>query len=128
MSGHQHRPTIKKENKAFKSRKATKSELKDSAKGRTQAQSARKSAKKSHRQTTAQENKAARRNKSKQLQQAKRHTLVAAGRARTGGLAHVPRVVTIVDLCDEEASVSDLLGSLLPDVEIQQQGPLYIAQ
>lgn len=127
MSGHQHRPTTKKENKPFKARKATKGELRDAAKGRTGSQ-ARKSAKKSHRLTAAQENKAARRNKSKQLQQAKRHSLVAAGRTNTGDLAHVPRVVALVDLCNDPVDAEDLLGSLMPGVDMCQQGSLRIAK
>ncbi|KAI0032897.1 ribosome biogenesis protein tsr1 [Vararia minispora EC-137] len=91
-----HRSTLKQTNKPFKSRHATKSSLKDLAKGRVPRQSP----KVSHAAAAVAQSKQSRRNTAKQAQAVKRHALVTATRV-FGGADGAPRVVAIVPLTED---------------------------
>ncbi|KAI0645813.1 ribosome biogenesis protein tsr1 [Trametes meyenii] len=93
---HHHRPTLKQKNKHFKSKHATKSSLKEVAKGRTQRQSpkARPSA------NAAAQLRTNRRNNAKQAQLKKRQSLVSATRIFSG-TDGAPRIVAIVPLTED---------------------------
>ncbi|KAI0358546.1 ribosome biogenesis protein tsr1 [Trametes cingulata] len=93
---HHHRPTLKQKNKPFKSKHATKSSLKEVAKGRTQRQSpkARASA------NAAAQLRTNRRNNAKQVQLKKRQSLVSATRIFSG-IDGAPRIVAIVPLTED---------------------------
>ncbi|KAF9516078.1 hypothetical protein BS47DRAFT_1293053 [Hydnum rufescens UP504] len=93
--GHSHRPTLKQQNKPFKSKHATKSALKEASKGRV----ARASVKAGGSPTVAQ-TRLNRRNATKQMELKKRHELVEATRI-FNGVHGAPRIVAIVPLCPD---------------------------
>jgi pre-rRNA-processing protein TSR1 len=107
---HSHKPTTKHVNKPFKSRTATKGDLKKTSKGRTQKLKARSSAK-------AQESKASRKNKAKQLQRAKANKVEV----------HAPRVVAVLSLCSD-ANPTSALASIVPADTIFEQSGIHYAQ
>ncbi|KAI0066003.1 ribosome biogenesis protein tsr1 [Artomyces pyxidatus] len=88
-----HRSTLKQTNKSFKSKHATKSSLKELAKGRV----ARQSPKTSHSANAAAQSKLNRRNNAKQTQLNKRTALISATRIFSG-VDGAPRIVAIVPL------------------------------
>ncbi|KAG1716808.1 hypothetical protein ID866_330 [Astraeus odoratus] len=90
---HHHRPTLKQQNKPFKSKHATKSALKEVAKGRIQ-----RSSQKSAAVSTAAQLRFNRRNTQKQIQAAKRASLIAATRI-FNGVEGAPRIVAVIPLC-----------------------------
>ncbi|KAL4079370.1 ribosome biogenesis protein tsr1, partial [Scleroderma citrinum] len=102
---HRHRPTLKQQNKPFKSKHATKSNLKEISKGRTQRPSP-----KSPAVNTAAQLRFNRRNTQKQIQAAKRASVVAATRI-FNGVDGAPRIVAVIPLCRDihtEAAVRAL--------------------
>lgn len=111
----QHRTNVK-PNKPFKGRHATKSALKEKAKGRLPGSGPTTSSsrsKSSHQQSAA-ESKVARRNTTKQLQAAKRASLVGQQRLYQGRNG-VPRVVCVVELgegLDGRRCVRELCAAL----------------
>ncbi|KAL2195883.1 hypothetical protein P885DRAFT_39139 [Corynascus similis CBS 632.67] len=114
--GHSHRPTTKVSHKAFKSRKATKGQLRDAAKGRIAGEKGQR--KTPHQQVMS---KLDRRNQAKQrqLEKAREHqkeTSIFAGKDGA------PRHVAVIPLCadtDAATAIRSLNGSLDIDVEIQ---------
>ncbi|OCH93743.1 ribosome biogenesis protein tsr1 [Obba rivulosa] len=97
MSGaHHHRPTLKQQNKRFKSKHSTKSSLKEAAKGRANRQP-QKSTTSSN---VVAQSRLNRRNNSKQVQIKKRQSLVSATRIFSG-VDGAPRIVSIVPLTDD---------------------------
>ncbi|KAJ8596585.1 ribosome biogenesis protein tsr1 [Rhizopogon salebrosus TDB-379] len=92
---HHHRSTLKQKNKPFKSHHATKSALKDIAKGRTVRQSS-----KSPVVSTVAQARLNRRNTQKQAQAAKRASLVAATRI-FNGTDGAPRIVAVIPLSED---------------------------
>ncbi|KAG8842933.1 hypothetical protein FRB91_003816 [Serendipita sp. 411] len=106
---HHHRSTLKQQNKPFKSRHSTKSSLKDKAKGRVPSLQAVNTKRPDPRipplptQAQAKQN---RRNQAKQVQKAKRQSLVEATRI-FNGIDGAPRIVAVVPLC-EDISAKDL--------------------
>ncbi|KAK1225651.1 ribosome biogenesis protein tsr1 [Marasmius sp. AFHP31] len=118
MSGaaHHHRPTLKQQNKRFKSKHATKSSLKEAAKGRVPRQSPKASA---ANQNSAAQLRLNRKNNAKQAQIKKRNALVSATRLFSG-VDGAPRIVAVVPLTsDVQASeaVKGLAGSLEVDAD-----------
>ncbi|KAG8825351.1 hypothetical protein FRC17_008713 [Serendipita sp. 399] len=103
MSTHHHRSTLKQKNKPFKSRHATKSSLKEKAKGRVPSVHAPTTKRPDPRipplptQAQAKQN---RRNQAKQVQKAKRQSLVEATRI-FNGVDGAPRIVAVVPLCED---------------------------
>ncbi|KAI6103704.1 ribosome biogenesis protein tsr1 [Pisolithus croceorrhizus] len=112
---HHHRPTLKQQNKPFKSKHATKSALKDIAKGRTQRPSPKSTA-----VNTAAQLRFNRRNTQKQIQVAKRAALVAATRI-FNGTDGAPRVVTVIPLC-EGTDTKDAIRALSSAVGEELEG------
>lgn len=111
---HHHRPTLKQQNKPFKSRHATKSALKEISKGRTQRPSP-----KSPAVNTAAQLRFNRRNTQKQIQAAKRASAVAATRI-FNGVEGAPRIVAVVPLCKDvraETAVRALATACGEEVE-----------
>ncbi|KAI0779469.1 ribosome biogenesis protein tsr1 [Fomes fomentarius] len=95
-SAHHHRPTLKQKNKPFKSKHATKSSLKEAAKGRIH----RESPKANSASNAATQLRVNRRNAAKQASLKKRHSLVSATRIFSG-TDGAPRIVAIVPLTDD---------------------------
>lgn len=112
---HHHRPTLKQQNKPFKSKHATKSALKDIAKGRTQRPSPKSTA-----VNTAAQLRFNRRNTQKQIQAAKRAALVAATRI-FNGTDGAPRIVAVIPLC-EGADTEDAIRALSSAVGEELEG------
>jgi hypothetical protein len=115
-----HRTNVK-PNKPFKGRHATKSALKEKAKGRLPGSGPTSSSARSRsaHQPSAAEGKQARRNHARQLQQQKRSKLVADQRLFAGRQG-VPRVVCVVELgdgLDARRCVRELRGALGEDVD-----------
>ncbi|KAF9236639.1 ribosome biogenesis protein tsr1 [Melanogaster broomeanus] len=111
---HHHRPTLKQQNKPFKSHHATKSALKELAKGRTQ----RPSPKSPAISTTAQA-RLNRRNTQKQAQAAKRAALVSATRI-FNGVDGAPRIVAVIPLCEDvrtDEAVRALASAATEDID-----------
>ncbi|GAB1313342.1 ribosome bioproteinsis protein tsr1 [Madurella fahalii] len=115
-AGHSHRPTTKTSHKPFKSRKATKGQIRDAAKGRTQEERGQR--KTPHQQVMS---KLDRRNQAKQrqLEKAREHqreTSVFSGRDGA------PRNVAVIPLCadsDTAAAIQSLNGSVDIEAEVQ---------
>ncbi|KAF8327580.1 uncharacterized protein EI90DRAFT_3067300 [Cantharellus anzutake] len=107
---HHHRPTLKQQNKSFKSRHKTKGQLKALSKGRAVRQSAKAS---QNPQSAAAQLRADRRIQSKHLQAKKRAEIVEAGRVFSGPDA-APRVVAIIPLCEDVNAVGVLTALLSP--------------
>ncbi|CAL1706457.1 unnamed protein product [Somion occarium] len=93
---HHHRPTLKQQNKPFKSKHASKGSLKEAAKGRL----ANTTPKQLSATSTASQLRQNRRNQLKQAQTHKRHALVSATRI-FNGVDGAPRVVAIVPLTQD---------------------------
>ncbi|KAG6873541.1 hypothetical protein C0995_014411 [Termitomyces sp. Mi166 len=110
VEAHHHRPTLKQTNKRFKSKHATKSALKDAAKGRI----ARTSPKASTNTNASAQTRLNRRNNAKQAQAKKRIALISATRV-FNGVDGAPRIVAVIPLCpdvDPKAIVTSLAASL----------------
>lgn len=110
-----HRTNVK-PNKPFKGRHATKSALKEKAKGRLPGSGPTSSARRSRSSHTPSvaESKLARRNQAKQVQKTKRAQIVEDQRVFKGRGA-VPRVVAVVELgqgLDARRAVRELRGAL----------------
>ncbi|KAG8214265.1 ribosome biogenesis protein tsr1 [Butyriboletus roseoflavus] len=120
---HHHRPTLKQQNKSFKSKHATKSSLKEIAKGRTQRPST-----KSPAVSTAAQARLNRRNTQKQAQAAKRASLVASTRI-FNGVDGAPRIVAVIPLCEGIPTVDAvcaLATSVVEDVDgIKENSPIW---
>ncbi|KZT10829.1 ribosome biogenesis protein tsr1 [Laetiporus sulphureus 93-53] len=117
---HHHRPTLKQQNKAFKSKHSTKSSLKEAAKGRY----ARKSQKATVASNTAARSRLERRNNAKQVQVRKRQALISATRI-FNGVDGAPRIVAIVPLTEDVSShsvASALARSLDPSADDVSEG------
>ncbi|KAF8498834.1 ribosome biogenesis protein tsr1 [Hysterangium stoloniferum] len=93
---HHHRPTLKQQNKPFKSKHATKSATKNLAKGRV----ARHSQKSTILNSLTAQSRVNRRNTAKQMQLRKRQALVASTRI-FNGVDAAPRVVAVIPLCPD---------------------------
>lgn len=107
MSGHSHRPTLKQSNKPFKSKHASKSSLKEAAKGKVQRQTPVQSTSNKDAATT----RLNRRNKAKQNQSKKRESLISATRIFSG-VDGAPRIVAVVPLCDDGTDTLDAVKTL----------------
>ncbi|KXX80690.1 Ribosome biogenesis protein tsr1 [Madurella mycetomatis] len=115
-AGHSHRPTTKTSHKPFKSRKATKGQIRDAAKGRTQEERGQR--KTPHQQVMS---KLDRRNQAKQrqLEKAREHqreTSVFSGKDGA------PRNVAVIPLCADSnaaAAIQSLNGSIDIEAEVQ---------
>ncbi|KAH7888400.1 ribosome biogenesis protein tsr1 [Phlebopus sp. FC_14] len=114
-TAHHHRPTLKQQNKPFKSKHATKSALKEVAKGRTQRPSP-----KSPAVSTAAQARLNRRNTQKQVQAAKRAALVTATRIFSG-VDGAPRIVAVIPLC-EDVHVDRAVRALASSVDEEIEG------
>ncbi|EIM82849.1 ribosome biogenesis protein tsr1 [Stereum hirsutum FP-91666 SS1] len=117
-----HRPgALKQTNKNFKSKHATKSSLKELAKGKVQ----RPSPKASSASNAAAQSKLNRRNHAKQTQSTKRQALVSATRIFSG-VDGAPRIVAVVPLTEDvnaKAAASALAASLDVSVDdMPEQG------
>ncbi|KAK7692378.1 hypothetical protein QCA50_004003 [Cerrena zonata] len=97
QSAHHHRPTLKQQNKSFKSKHATKGSLKEAAKGRLGNKSPKQL---SASATSASQLRQNRRNQAKQTQLHKRQALVSATRI-FNGTDGAPRIVAIVPLTND---------------------------
>ncbi|KAJ7661687.1 ribosome biogenesis protein tsr1 [Mycena rosella] len=107
---HHHRPTLKQQNKSFKSKHATKSALKEAAKGRIP----RASPKASAGSKTAATTRLNRRNNAKQAQTIKRNALISATRL-FNGVDGTPRIVAVIPLTPDistRGAVSSLAEAL----------------
>ncbi|EKM54625.1 uncharacterized protein PHACADRAFT_175149 [Phanerochaete carnosa HHB-10118-sp] len=98
---HHHRPTLKQQNKPFKSKHATKGSLKEAAKGKLNRQYI----KSPHSAATAAQTRLNRKNHAKQVQLRKRQVLVSATRLFSG-VDGVPRIVAIVPLTPDVDTAS----------------------
>ncbi|KAJ7646804.1 ribosome biogenesis protein tsr1 [Roridomyces roridus] len=114
MSGtaHHHRPTLKQQNKPFKSKHATKSSLKEAAKGRVP----RESPKAGSGTKAAAQTRLNRRNNAKQAQALKRNALVSATRLFSG-VDGTPRIVAVIPLT-EDVSARNAVSSLAESLDI----------
>ncbi|KAI0633223.1 ribosome biogenesis protein tsr1 [Trametes polyzona] len=110
-TAHHHRPTLKQKNKPFKSKHATKSSLKEVAKGRTQRQSPKARAT----QNAAAQLRTNRRNNAKQVQLKKRQSLVSATRIFSG-TDGAPRIVAVVPLT-EDVNARDVTSRLAQSID-----------
>ncbi|KAJ6508107.1 ribosome biogenesis protein tsr1 [Mycena vulgaris] len=107
---HHHRPTLKQQNKSFKSKHATKSALKEAAKGRIP----RPSPKASLGSKASAQTRLNRRNNAKQAQTIKRNALVSATRL-FNGVDGAPRIVAVIPLTEDistRSAVSSLADAL----------------
>ncbi|KIK93234.1 hypothetical protein PAXRUDRAFT_829169 [Paxillus rubicundulus Ve08.2h10] len=114
QTAHHHRPTLKQQNKPFKSKHATKSALKELAKGRTQRPSPKSSA-----VSTTTQARLNRRNTQKQAQAAKRAALISATRI-FNGVDGAPRIVAVIPLCEDvrvEGAVRALASAAAEDID-----------
>ncbi|KIM45379.1 hypothetical protein M413DRAFT_442049 [Hebeloma cylindrosporum] len=110
MVEHHHRPTLKQQNKSFKSKHATQGSLKDAAKGKV----ARQSPKSSPASNTAAQSRLNRRNNAKQAQLLKRNAFVSATRI-FNGVDGAPRIVAVIPLTEDvspKLTVASLAESL----------------
>lgn len=113
-TGHSHRPSLKQSNKAFKSKHSSKGSLKTASKGRVPTGGNGEGKRRSGKSIDAAQEKANRRNHAKQIHAQKRAAVVAQNKLTKGAEAKAPRVVAIVQLCedlDSEQLVTQLLGS-----------------
>ncbi|KIY70613.1 ribosome biogenesis protein tsr1 [Cylindrobasidium torrendii FP15055 ss-10] len=120
MGEFHHRATLKQSNKAFKSKHASKSSLREAAKGRVQRQSPKSSP--TQAATQARVN---RKNTAKQHQIKKRHELVSSTRI-FNGVDGAPRIVAVIPLTPDVSAqpiVSLLAGSL--DIPTDDYSPLW---
>ncbi|KAF9218805.1 ribosome biogenesis protein tsr1 [Gyrodon lividus] len=113
-TAHHHRPTLKQQNKPFKSKHATKSALKELAKGRTQRPSPKSTA-----VSTTTQARLNRRNTQKQAQAAKRAALISATRI-FNGVDGAPRIVAVIPLCEDvrtDEAVRALGSAIAEDID-----------
>ncbi|KAF8904976.1 ribosome biogenesis protein tsr1 [Mucidula mucida] len=115
VSEHHHRPTLKQQNKAFKSKHATKSSLRDAAKGRV----ARQSPKAVSTSNTSAQARLNRKNNAKQQQLKKRTALVSATRI-FNGVDGAPRIVAVIPL-SEDISPQAIVSSLAESVDVSTE-------
>ncbi|KAL1680545.1 hypothetical protein EV122DRAFT_207682 [Schizophyllum commune] len=111
VEAHHHRPTLKQQNKKFKSKHATKSSLKEAAKGRIQRQSP-----KATQANNAAQLRANRRNNAKQAQAKKREAIVTATRLFSGADG-APRIVAVIPLTDD-VSAKDAVTALASSLDV----------
>ncbi|EPT04631.1 hypothetical protein FOMPIDRAFT_1034765 [Fomitopsis schrenkii] len=116
-SAHHHRPSLKQQNKPFKSKHSTKGSLKEAAKGKV----TRQSPKTTHASNVAAQTRLNRRNNSKQAQTKKRQELISATRI-FNGVDGAPRIVAIVPLTDD-ASAQEVAVTLAQSVDPSAEGP-----
>ncbi|TFY62574.1 hypothetical protein EVJ58_g3788 [Rhodofomes roseus] len=116
-SAHHHRPTLKQQNKTFKSKHATKGSLKEAAKGRT----TRQSPKSTPASNVAAHTRLNRRNNSKQTQIKKRQELISATRIFSG-VDGAPRIVAVVPLTDD-APAQNVAVTLARSLDPSAEGP-----
>ncbi|KAG7446542.1 ribosome biogenesis protein tsr1 [Guyanagaster necrorhizus] len=109
---HHHRSTLKQQNKSFKSKHATKSSLKDAAKGRV----ARQSPKTVVSSNTAAQARLNRKNNAKQQQLKKRNALISATRV-FNGVDGAPRIVAVIPL-SEDVNVHTIVSSLAESLDV----------
>ncbi|KAJ7680791.1 ribosome biogenesis protein tsr1 [Mycena polygramma] len=109
---HSHRPTLKQQNKRFKSKHATKSSLKEAAKGRI----SRESPKANVGSKIAAQTRLNRRNNAKQAQALKRNALVSATRL-FNGVDGAPRIVAVIPLT-EDISTRSAVSSLAEALDV----------
>ncbi|KAF9462418.1 ribosome biogenesis protein tsr1 [Collybia nuda] len=112
---HRHRPTLKQSNKPFKSKHATKSSLKDAAKGRVP----RASPKAGPTSNAALQSRLNRRNNAKQSQTKKRSALVSATRV-FNGVDGAPRIVAVIPLTPD-ISPRNTVTSLAESLDISTE-------
>ncbi|KAF7357807.1 Bms1-type G domain-containing protein [Mycena venus] len=112
VEAHHHRPTLKQQNKPFKSKHATKSSLKEAAKGRVPRQSP----KANPGSKIAAQTRLNRRNNAKQVQTLKRNALVSATRL-FNGTDGAPRIVAIIPLT-EDVSTRSAVTSLAEALDV----------
>lgn len=120
-TGHSHRPSLKQSNKAFKSKHASKGSLKTASKGRVSNGAGNGEGKrKSGKSIDAAQVKANRRNHAKQIQAQKRAAVVAQNKLTKGAEAKAPRVVAIIQLC-EDVDNSEVVRQLLDSAGVLDQ-------
>ncbi|KAJ7162048.1 ribosome biogenesis protein tsr1 [Mycena filopes] len=112
MVEHHHRPTLKQQNKSFKSKHATKSSIKEAAKGRVPRQSP----KANIGTKIAAQTRLNRRNNAKQAQTLKRNALVSATRL-FNGVDGAPRIVAVIPLT-EDVSTRSAVSSLAEALDV----------
>ncbi|KAF4620522.1 hypothetical protein D9613_000299 [Agrocybe pediades] len=110
---HHHRPTLKQQNKPFKSKHATKGSLKEAAKGKI----ARQSPKASPASSAAAQSRLNRRNNAKQAQATKRNALISATRIFSG-VDGAPRIVAVIPLT-YDVSAKSTVKSLAESLDIE---------
>lgn len=113
---HSHRPSLKQSNKAFKSKHASKGSLKTASKGRIPSAGDTSNGKRRSGKSVvdAAQVKANRKNHAKQIQAQKRAAVVAQNKLTKGAEAKAPRVVAVIQLCEDVVNtqvVRDLLES-----------------
>ncbi|KAI8808298.1 hypothetical protein BJ742DRAFT_772293 [Cladochytrium replicatum] len=99
---HQHRSTLKQQNKPFKSRHATKGSIRDKFKGKVESQNL-------SIKNAAKVTKASRKNRAKMVQQKRKQELVEANRL----FHNAPKIVAMIPLCpdiDVASAISALFG------------------
>ncbi|EIN07032.1 ribosome biogenesis protein tsr1 [Punctularia strigosozonata HHB-11173 SS5] len=116
VEAHHHRPTLKQQNKPYKSKHATKSALKEASKGRI----SRQSPKASNGQNTASQTRLNRRNNAKQIQVKKRQAIVSATRLFSGPDG-VPRIIAVIPLA-EDVSARHVSSALATGLESETDG------
>ncbi|KAJ7933768.1 ribosome biogenesis protein tsr1 [Mycena leptocephala] len=109
---HHHRPTLKQQNKPFKSKHATKSSIKEAAKGRVPRQSPKANVG----SKIAAQTRLNRRNNAKQAQALKRNALVSATRLFNGADG-APRIVAVIPLT-EDISTRSTVSSLAETLDV----------
>ncbi|KAJ6594409.1 ribosome biogenesis protein tsr1 [Mycena capillaripes] len=112
VEAHHHRPTLKQQNKPFKSKHATKSSLKELAKGRVPRESPKANAS----SKLAAQTRLNRRNNAKQAQTLKRNALVSATRLFNGADG-APRIVAVIPLT-EDISARSAVSSLAEALDV----------
>ncbi|KAL8685203.1 MAG: hypothetical protein Q9224_005914, partial [Gallowayella concinna] len=120
---HHHRSTTKVAHKAFKSRHATKSYIKDLTKGKVERD--RGSRKTPHQQVMS---KIDRRNQAKQIRQIKHKNTVRSTNVFAGHDG-APRIVAVIPLCedcDADAAIQKLNQSMGPDIHTDMDRPLRV--
>ncbi|KAH8834339.1 ribosome biogenesis protein tsr1 [Flagelloscypha sp. PMI_526] len=116
-SGHHHRPTLKQQNKAFKSKHATKSSIREAAKGKI----ARASPKSTSSHKSVSQSKLNRRNHAKQIQ-AQRRQSVVDGKRFFSGVDGTPRTVAVIPLTpDEKASARKTVAAIARALDMDDQ-------
>lgn len=112
---HHHRPTLKQQNKPFKSKHASKGSLKDAAKGRI----ARELLKSSPTSNAAAQARSNRRNHAKQSQIKKRNSLISSTRI-FNGVDGAPRIVAVIPLT-EDVSTRNVIAALAESLELSAE-------